>query len=50
MLGCCPEMQTTALLVSPATHRPVTALVRPHPAVTMHTPTSPELRAYASAA
>ena len=45
VIGWAPEMHTTELPVTPATHKPVTALVRPHPAVTMHTPGSPEVRA-----
>src|SRR5207247_2365558 len=34
VVGCCPARQTTGLPVKPATHRPVTALVSPPPAVT----------------
>ena len=50
VVGCWPEMHTTALPVRPATQSPVTAFVSPHPAVTESTPGSPVVRAYASAA
>ncbi len=50
VVGCWPAMQTTALFASPAAQSPVTALVRPQPAVTLQTPGVPVVRAHASAA
>jgi hypothetical protein len=46
VVGCWPARQTIGLPVSPATQRPVTAFVSPHPAVTDRTPGRPVLRAY----